>query len=155
MDEDKIDVAIRPVLPSRATGAPSGRDPILGLEPMLPPVDRSRKPRKKKSQALPPLEIERVLGDNKRNMKKAATTKRRRTGWARKSAIAAVDRNIKTTKNPNRPLELKNQMLALLDVVKSLGKDELAAFADTTTIMRDMSKTGRKRVLDALANVYG
>jgi len=93
MDDDKIDVAIRTVLPSRyAANAPSGRDPILGLEPMLPPVDRSRKPRKKKSQALPPLEIERINKKRKQNLKKPKNARRSlaaRAAWkARKKAAA-------------------------------------------------------------------
>ncbi len=139
-DDDKIDVAIRPVLPSRAQNSPRyGREPILGLEPLLAPVVRSRKPRRKKSEILSPLEIGRIDRNRKKNMKK----------------IKAKAVRMHAAAKPNRPLELKNQLQAVLDICAKLSHEELGGFRTGMEVMLNLSRPGRKRVLDALAKVYG
>jgi hypothetical protein len=144
-DDDKpVDVAIRPVLPSRAglepPNVPAFLDqPSPGTEP---------KPRRRRLPLLPPDEIERINTNRKENMKKRK---------AKKYVPLAerVSHKPARAKNPNRPLELKNRMLALVGAVGSLEAADLKSFTEAVVLLNDLPKPGRQRVLDALAKVYG
>lgn len=57
-------------------------------------------------------------------------------------------------KNPNRPLELKNQMLQIVQLASKLTPAELAAFSSLVPLVQDLDRSQRKRVLDALRVVY-
>ena len=58
-------------------------------------------------------------------------------------------------KSPNRPLERKNQFLAALELTRTLQKAELAFFTQAAGAMQGLSRSGRKRVIAALGQVYG
>lgn len=57
-------------------------------------------------------------------------------------------------KNPNRPLELKNQMLQIVQLASELTPAELAAFAKLVPMIQDLDRGQRKRVIAALQVVY-
>jgi len=160
MDDDKyVDAAIRPVLPSRAATADDPQMPAFLNNPSLgtdktPRGTASRKRgsrvktpgvtgTQRRSEALPPREVERILKARKKNMKKRKTKNRTvgkhpalaapyRGGQKQvKDPYKALAKKVVRPKNPNRPLELKNVML-----------------------INGLTKPGRQRVLDALAKVY-
>jgi hypothetical protein len=114
-----------PAIPSRATGE------LKPLEP-LPEIPRRA----------PQLRLPKPRVKPRKKVKKMA----RKPTTARRSAAP---------KNPNRPLELKNQIHALLDVVKHLEPTDLKVFASTMETLRALSKPARARVLGALNKVYG
>jgi|ERR1700722_1268477 len=61
----------------------------------------------------------------------------------------------KPAKNPNRPLEMKNQLAAVLAVVSDLKGAELTFFSEACKSLQDLTHAGRKRVIEALGRVYG
>jgi hypothetical protein len=164
MDDDKpADVAIRPVLPSRAqTEAPrfdlAAQVERLGPDSLLPPkrneMSKRRPPVKKRaSEALPAREVTRILKNRKKNMKKAK--KRVLSDAVRSVRPPAGRRKPGNPKNPNRPLELKNRLDAVLTIFTELPKEEQRPFGEVMKSLDGLSRPGRKRVLDALAKVYG
>lgn len=57
-------------------------------------------------------------------------------------------------KNPNRPLEMKSQLQAVLAMSSVLSKPEMAIFATAMQGMQELSRNSRRRVIAALAQVY-
>lgn len=57
-------------------------------------------------------------------------------------------------KNPNRPLELKTQLANVLALLPGMKKPEVEAFTAAMGQMQALSRSGRRRVLTALGQVY-
>ena len=57
-------------------------------------------------------------------------------------------------KNPNRPLELRNTLDAVLHMTGTLKRPELVAFSSAMQSFRKLSKAGRRRVIASLGQVY-
>lgn len=66
----------------------------------------------------------------------------------------AVRAKPEATKNPNRPLEMKNQLQVVLSMTGSLRKPELVMFAKLVDELGSVARGGRKRIMAALAQVY-
>lgn len=80
---------------------------------------------------------------------------KKRTARAKLTRVARKARTPKPAKNPNRPLELKNQLSAVLRLTSTLTKAELAWFTVGLDMASKLSRSSRKRVLAAFAQVYG
>lgn len=132
MSDDEMG-AMRPAIPSRATGE---------LKPLPLPE-------------MPPLDTHR----GRRKAKRAAPKRKK----AKKPTFRQVTRQIAKRhptkhpvlpKSPNRPLEAKKQLDAVLTVLDDLAKPELMVFTVTLKQLKGLSKPGRARVLHALQQVY-
>jgi|ERR1700726_558571 len=134
-----------PAIPSRAAHhqtpeqfmeqRPVRPAPMFNDPPLKP--KRARKSRKK---IAPTKTIIKATPKRKKSVKKI-----------RKARVAKPA----TPKNPNRPLERKNQFLAALELTRTLQKAELAFFSQAAGAMQNLSRSGRKRAIAALAQVYG
>lgn len=136
MSDEPVFTPMRPAIPSRATGedkplAPAG----AGLEEALRLQQAAQKGKPVPKKDAPTRKQKRAVRKLKRGLGKKAV----------KQAV----------KNPNRPLELKSQMHALLEGFRQLKGPEHEAFTNAVRAMQDLTKPGRKHVLEALARVYG
>lgn len=167
-------VHIQPAIPSRAAQTPASpfqqpafiENPSPGTEHAPAPPKRKR-PAKKKAKMLPAAEIRKINAKRKKNLKAATPVPKKRKAKKRAPAqygtaaqkqaagrgfaASRVDR----PKNPNRPLEMKNQLSAVLSMVGTLQKAELVFFSQAVPAMQALSRSGRKRVIAALQQVYG
>lgn len=98
------------------------------------PPRRKRGPNKKKSEKLSAAEIKKIT--------------------AKRKAALAKKRGPKAAKNPNRPLEMKNKLSAVLTLTRDLNKTELDVFTTSMDRLEHLTRSGRKRVLAALQQVY-
>ena len=124
---------MRPALP---VGAIPSRQPA--------PIGISRTPHEK---------VEDVYADIAKRAyrgKRAKKAKPRKVG-KRKELAAPYPA---PARNPNRPLELRNQMDAMLAVVDTLRRPELAAFKVAMQALAPLSRKARKAIVAALASVY-
>lgn len=159
-------VHIQPAIPSRANPPPPVPAPIerhpngdrVHRNAAGDVIPKKKRPAKKKAKVLSSAEIRKI------NAKRAAALKAKKP--ARKKAkkqktrtirqiIQAAPRETGRAKNPNRPLEMKNQMSAMLEAVCTLQKAELMLFSRTMPSMQALSRAGRKQVIAALQQVYG
>lgn len=164
MASDESNVHMQPAIPSRAATAPASPfaqpafldNPSPGTEH----AQREEKLRKrrvasrtKKAKTLPAAEIRKINAKRKKNLKKTAAPVRKKrkstTDLARQYAAP------NKAKNPNRPLEMKNQLSAVLSMVGTLQKAELVFFSQAVPAMQALSRSGRRRVIAALQQVYG
>lgn len=122
-----------PSIPSRATPTPAA--------PSAKPA-RKRKAKRKAKPRLPAAEV-RKKRQVARNRSKIAKQ------IAKQMAV-----HTSPVKNPNRPLETKNQLQAVLVMANVLKKPELVIFSDVVQQFQKLSRGGRKRVIAALAQVY-
>ncbi|MDE2471841.1 MAG: hypothetical protein KGL35_24735 [Bradyrhizobium sp.] len=125
-----------PAIPSRATGE------LKPLEPMFdePLPKRSRKPAKRKP-----------VKKAKRSREGTPATK----SWRKRHSVKLPSRKAAVTKNPNRPLERKNQLNAVLAYAASgVPSAEIHTFAAIAATLDKMTKPARQRVLSALSVVY-
>lgn len=58
-------------------------------------------------------------------------------------------------KNPNRPLEMKNQLQAVIAMTGVLTKSELTLFSQIVGALQNVPRNGRKRIIVGLQQVYG
>jgi hypothetical protein len=159
-DTDRpADAAIRPVLPSRASQSAETfmeQRPAFLDQPspgtVLPALTKRTKPRRKKTERLPAPEIKLITRNRKKAMKKVKTFVALQGAPKRKRKVKLPSRKARI--NPNRPLELKNQLHAVIGAMVALEGGERASFASVLKLLEGHSKVGRKRVLDALAQVY-
>lgn len=143
-DEDATFEPPRAAIPSRAAGA------TVPPPNQLPPVQEAPAPIRKKiaptrTTRLPSREIKRINTNRKRNIR--AMSER-----SKKTAKRAAS---KAPKNPNRPLELKNQMAMILATATKLTREELGGFMVAIETVGKLSRRGRANVITALANTYG
>jgi hypothetical protein len=138
-------------IPSRAAQSPESVMANRPLPPVKPAAPKARRKRAKKPahkrqtppkhslQRLAPAEIKKINRNRRKNV-------------AKRAKIKAAP---KPAKNPNRPLEMKNKLHAVLKIVASLNKQESACFANAMQVLEDMPRSGRKHVIAALGQVYG
>lgn len=154
-DEDPPFTPMHPAIPSRATGeAKPIVTPGTGLEAALSLQVSAAEPRKvgKSPLLAAPYSGKRSAKSLDAALKPTRKEKRAVRKLKRGIAKKAVKQ---AAKNPNRPLELKSQMHALLEAYKSLHGAEHQAFTEAVLAMQDLSKPARKHVLEALGRVYG
>ncbi len=119
-----------PPLPSRANaGIPGVHE---ALDKVLAPAKKSRKRKAKKAKQLPAAEIKKLNAKRRKNQKQAAGT----------------------PANPNRPLEMKNKLNAVLELSSSLRKPQLVLFTELMQRLEGVPRGSRKRILEALGSVY-
>ena len=128
MSDEFVLPTIKPAVPSR--------------QPMF--EDVKLPPRPQRAEKLPEDEIERINTNRRRNLKKKKKVKK----------IAPAPKPAAPV-SPNRPLEMKNRLHTVLGAVMQMSKAESMAFAGAMAHLEDMSKGARKRVISALAQVYG
>lgn len=166
-------VHIQPAIPSRAAQAPAITSMPAFLDQPSPGTEpRTRAKKKaKKAKALSLAEIKKINAKRKKNLprskdqKKAAAKRiiRKRRApqqYGTEAQMQAAGRGFAANrtdrpKNPNRPLEMKNQLSAVLSMVGTLQKAELVFFSQAVPAMQALSRSGRKRVIAALQQVYG
>jgi hypothetical protein len=157
MSDEDAQVTIQPAIPSRAAhhqtpealmaNRPAFLDqPSPGTE--KPKRKRRQSPPKHSRQKIAPTKIKRIRANRRKNVKKVKKAKR--TPQPLSKTI-----NQGRPKNPNRPLELKNQLHTVLMLVAGLPKNEVSTFTAAMGQLGNLSRSGRKRVLDALRQVYG
>lgn len=61
----------------------------------------------------------------------------------------------KQPKNPNRPLEMKHQLSALVGAIGGMAKNAIPVLGKIVEQMLDLSRTERKEVIGALQKIYG
>lgn len=170
-------VHIQPAIPSRAATAQlQNQSPGAFLDQPSPGTAPTKKSRagtgakaaltREKNERLRAAEIRKInikraaaLKAAKKNVKKRIIAEPAR----KKRKAQSFDRNhlhrdrakAMATKNPNRPLEMKNQLSAVLSMVGTLQKAELVFFSQAVPAMQALSRSGRKRVIAALQQVYG
>lgn len=175
-DEPQTTFTPTAAIPSRATQpAPMFEDPPrhdlaaqvnkLGIDSLLP-ADREERPRKrraarnnKKMDMLPAREIKRINTNRKKKKTKKRAVRKAVPVAPRVSNMRKRSKFIQTTKkvvpkNPNRPLEMKNKLATVLGLVGQLQKAELVSFTNVMRHMENLSRSGRKRVIAALQQVY-
>ena len=135
--------APRPAMPSRATVTLAEElvgGHLIKPEPMFEaPTEKPKQRRKRKPGALSVAEIKKIKAKRARVLRAKAAPKQ----------ASRVQ-----VKNPNRPLELKSQLEAVLMLTTVLKKPELEAFATIAGTMQKLSRGGRKNVIGALERVY-
>lgn len=157
-------VHIQPAIPSRAAQAPAS--PFEPAAPQFPspgtrpaPVARGKRRSRlaKKAKALSPAEIKKINAKRAAALAAAKPKKKKAKKRTRtiRQIIQAAPRETGRAKNPNRPLEMKNQLSAVLSMVGTLQKAELVFFSQAVPAMQALSRSGRKRVIAALQQVYG
>lgn len=182
MSDPNVPRAAMPVLPSRAAGeapVPQAPPPPV-LASVAPPAPRRQRPVRaaapKRAAAKKPVKTkknERLSAAEA----KALKAKRAKALRAKRKAVATVRPMTQTEvvqavhpakrsrgrpakdssaprKNPNRPLELKNQLNAVISVAGSLSSSDLKLFAALAGELMSHSKASRKAVLAALSSVY-
>jgi hypothetical protein len=140
MSDERALGVMTPALPSRATGEAKPLTPLptAGIDPAtLPKAKKRRRGPYKKAGALHAREIKRINKNRRKNLKK------------KKRVVAPP-----AAKNPNRPLEAKNRLYAVMEVVTGMGKHEAAVLMNTMKFMESMAGPARKRVIEALGKVY-
>jgi hypothetical protein len=91
----------------------------------------------------------------------ADTTRRRvkravKAGKKRKAKKVAPRRAAAAAPaNPNRPLEAKNKLHAVLGLADKLRKPQLVVFAEIMDKLEATPRGSRKVIIDALVRVYG
>jgi hypothetical protein len=73
---------------------------------------------------------------------------------ARKVKARKAKKRVEAPKSPNRPLENKNKLHAVLALTAHLRRAEMVTFAAVVETMEGMSRGARRRVLEALGRVY-
>lgn len=111
-------------LPSRAAEAPKSAPAPMFDEALVPAPKSKRNQSKRRGKA---------------NMKKRHTARPASNGPA---------------KNLNRPLEMKNQLAAVLAMTGALRKTELVTFSGMVQQLARMTRRSRRRVIEALGQVY-
>lgn len=111
--------------------------------------DRARRAAAKKPQ-LSAAEIKRLNAKREKSLKKPKRPSLRKQA----RAVASITLRSDTPKNPNRPLELRNQMDAMLSVVDALRRPELVAFKVMMQHLAPLPKKARRKIIAALAQVY-
>lgn len=151
-------VHIQPAIPSRAAQqpVPMFTDDPVRMEERIKPI---RKAKKKKpvylASRLSATEVRKINAKRKKNMKKAKKVVKRRASIQGKGGDRGEQtRRTTSPKNPNRPLEMKNQLSAVLSMVGTLQKSELVFFSQAVPAMQALSRSGRRRVIAALQQVY-
>jgi hypothetical protein len=136
--------AMTPALPSRATGEAKPLTPLptAGVDPATLPKARkatvARGRKKSRATRLSAREIKRINKNRRKNLKKAKRVK---------APVAP--------KNPNRPLEAKNRLHAVMETVAGMAKPEVIALMNTMRFVESLAAPARKRVIEALGKVYG
>jgi len=127
--------------------------PPMFEDPPQPPARKPRPPRKKPAKRA--ARIIRVVGATKdRNTKpKGKTVAKKRS--AKRKTTAAAPATPAVAKNPNRPLENKNKLHAVLALSSQLRKPELTKFVELMDALEKLNRGSRKRILSALLQVYG
>lgn len=154
-------------LPSRAAGdAPQQPVPMFEDTPATPARKRSsprkptakKKPAAKKTQAVSRKEAAALAAKRA----KALAAKKRKPSRSIKSSpsvIKAAQRTVlpvapPAPKNPNRPLEMKNQLQAVIAMTGVLKKPELELFAKMVAALQSTPRNSRKKIIDGLQSVY-
>lgn len=177
-------VHMQPAIPSRAAQTPATpfTQPAFleNPSPGTSPAKKKPRPRqqgavtayarpKKKAKALPAAEIRKINAKRKKNLPRTRAQKKAAAKRivGKHPALAAPYKGTRAVKgdpyvamagrakNPNRPLEMKNQLSAVLSMVGTLQKQELVFFSQAVPAMQALSRAGRKRVIAALQQVYG
>jgi hypothetical protein len=142
MTDERALGVMTPALPSRATGEAKPLTPLptAGVDPAtLPKVKKKRRGPYKVAPGLKRKRRKKVM---KKNYPKRLTRG--------KGKLPPATMSIP----PNRPLEAKNWLHALLLVVGTMSKAEVQAFTGAMTMLEDMAGPARKRVIEALGKVY-
>lgn len=161
-------------LPSRAAGdAPQQPAPVFDAptaskpKRVRKPAAKKAAPRKSAAKKKPQLsakEIANLAAKRRRALAAAGKKDKNKTKRSLKtspSVIKAAQRTVLPTpapvapKNPNRPLEMKNQLQAVIAMTGVLTKAELTLFSQIVGALQAVSRNGRKRIIVGLQQVYG
>lgn len=165
-DDPPVTVAPRPAIPSRAAGeaAPSQPPPMFtdpGETAAAPKPKRSARP-KKTTEKLSAAEIHALNAKRRKALAKKQKVKRSRRKPAHdkhrmsptQQARARYDA-APAPRNPNRPLELKNQLVTIMSIANTLRKPAFAFFTQAIPALQRLTRSDRRKVIAALAQVYG
>jgi hypothetical protein len=141
----------RPALPVSVTDLPSRAD----AQQPAPRLDDPRTDDIPEAGAADP--IGPPLRDKKGRLTEGKPRRRRKRKrkllWQQKETVTPRKRRT-TAKNPNRPLENKTRLHQVLTLTNQLRKPELNKFAAIMQHLEKLSRGGRRRVLNALGQVY-
>src|ERR1700722_13798352 len=143
MSEERTLGTMTPALPSRATGEAKPLTPLptAGVDHATLPKARKASVaigRKKSRPArLPAREIKRINKNRRKNLKK------------KKRVVVPP-----APKNPNRPLEAKNRLRSVMRLVADISKPEMQAFMGAMSVLEDLSRGARLKVIGSLGQAY-
>lgn len=133
----------QPVLPSRATGEAKPLTPLPQAADPEPAQPRKRQTPPKHSRGKrPPAKT--VIKATRKPRRKTVAKKARKTATKREAPAASR----------NRPLEAKNRLHAVMTAVAGMSKGETTAFMGAMSMLEDMPRGARQRVIGALSQVY-
>lgn len=125
----------RPAMPV-APGTPAPPNASGGFAPAITQATTTTAPKRAKKRA------------KKRKVKTAPVKAKRKV--VRRERVLVPS----TPKNPNRPLEAKNQLQAVLAALPLLKKPEQSIFTDMVATLGNLTRSGRQRILAGLSAVY-